>query len=192
MNYFVLSSAGKPIYHYCGGSQNNKSRDFTTQMGVIQAIISGVSGSDSGDSILSFRSHGYGKLTFFLPPNNFPLYFVQYQEEQDPLPMQSQELAAYKLSYLYAQVLSALTRPAIERIFQSHANYNLNRLLEGNEVIVDRLCAGFQSNIPLMWRAIELVPIGKSIRDAISDILVAHLQSLPVGGFLSSQCLLHS
>ncbi|TKY85517.1 hypothetical protein EX895_005679 [Sporisorium graminicola] len=171
--YYILSSAGKPIYiSHASLSRRKRRREqrrrqqiaisadadpstldsaadkdtanesdeederSTTQVGVMQALISIFADEDSDK--LRFIRQGDLLITFLL---RAPLYLVcvsSWDEEPSTL--------RQHLEYLYLQVISLVSASQLSRLFSRMPNFDLRRLLEGTEGIFDYLVDQLNAN----------------------------------------------
>lgn len=161
--YYILSSAGKPIYiSHASLSRRKRRREkrrrqrraesnesdlnsnesdeedesSTTQVGVMQALISIFADEDSDK--LRFIRRGDLLITFLL---RAPLYLVcvsSWNEEPSTL--------RQHLEYLYLQVISLVSASQLTRLFGRMPNFDLRRLLEGTEGIFDYLVNQLNAN----------------------------------------------
>ena len=167
--YYILSSAGKPIYishaslsrrkrrrqqqklrcssssaqsepaHAAEAGANesdDEDESSTTQVGVMQALISIFADEDSDK--LRFIRQGDLLITFLL---RAPLYLVcvsSWNEEPSTL--------RQHLEYLYLQVISLVSASQLSRLFARMPNFDLRRLLEGTEGIFDYLVNQLNAN----------------------------------------------
>lgn len=165
--YYILSSAGKPIYishaslarrrrhrekrrqqstppqqpdDAASGSpcadSDEEDESSTTQVGVMQALISIFADEDSDK--LRFIRQGDLLIVFLL---RAPLYLVcvsSWSEEPSTL--------RQHLEYLYLQVVSLVSASQLTRLFARMPNFDLRRLLEGTEGIFDYLVNQLNAN----------------------------------------------
>ncbi|SAM82260.1 uncharacterized protein UBRO_04753 [Ustilago bromivora] len=174
--YYILSSAGKPIYiSHASLSRRKRRRDqrrqreqersssqsadsdsttanaapkdtgdesdeedesSTTQVGVMQALIS-IFADEESDK-LRFIRQGDLLIAFLL---RAPLYLVcvsNWNEEPSTL--------RQHLEYLYLQVISLVSASQLTRLFSRMPNFDLRRLLEGTEGIFDYLVNQLNAN----------------------------------------------
>ncbi|ORZ10533.1 MON1-like protein A-like protein [Absidia repens] len=154
-HFIILSSAGKPIWSRYGDESRISS--FT---GVIQAIISFF--QDSDDTIKSINA-GDVKFVFLLKE---PLYFVAISKTEE-----SDAQLKDQLVYLHSQIISFLTSSQITRIFEQRTNFDLRRLLGGTDVFLDHLSTSFSSDHSYMLGSLQVLRLGRSIRDAAGRLL---------------------
>lgn len=169
--YYILSSAGKPIYishaslarrrrhrerrqqHATPSPQpedsssgsprtgveadsDEEDESSTTQVGVMQALISIFADEDSDK--LRFIRQGDLLIVFLL---RAPLYLVcvsSWSEEPSTL--------RQHLEYLYLQVVSLVSASQLTRLFARMPNFDLRRLLEGTEGIFDYMVNQLNAN----------------------------------------------
>ncbi|KAL0094130.1 vacuolar fusion protein MON1 [Phycomyces blakesleeanus] len=154
-HFFILSSAGKPIWTRYG----DESR-ISSLMGVIQAIISFF--QDGDDTIKSIHA-GNHTFVFLLKD---PLYFVAVSRTGE-----SDGQLRDQLLYLHNQILSVLTSVQLTRIFEQRVNFDLRRLLGGTEVFLDSLATLFNNDHSFMLSALQCLRLSRSIRDQAGAIL---------------------
>ncbi|KAK9760745.1 Vacuolar fusion protein mon1 [Basidiobolus ranarum] len=154
-HFFILSSAGKPIYSRFGDESK-----LSSYMGVIQAIVSFF--VDTGDSIKSI-SAGEHRFVFLLKG---PLYFLAVAKTGEP-----ESHIRAQLTYLYNQVLSIITSTQLTRIFEQRVNFDLRRLLSGTEVFLDSLCREMTYDPSIMLGAIHALKMKKPLRAKLNNSL---------------------
>ncbi|KAK9767833.1 Vacuolar fusion protein mon1, variant 3 [Basidiobolus ranarum] len=154
-HFFILSSAGKPIYSRFGDESK-----LSSYMGVIQAIVSFF--ADTGDSIKSI-SAGEHKFVFLL---RSPLYLLAVAKTGEP-----ESHIRTQLMYLYNQVLSIVTLTQLTRIFEQRVNFDLRRLLSGTETFLDSLCREITYDPSIMLGAIHALKLRKSLRTKFNNSL---------------------
>ncbi|ORZ02160.1 vacuolar fusion protein MON1, partial [Syncephalastrum racemosum] len=154
-HFFILSSAGKPIWTRYG----DESR-ISSLMGVIQAIISFF--QDSDDTIKSIHA-GEHNFVFLLKE---PLYYVAVARTGE-----SDGQLRDQLLYLHNQILSVLTSVQLTRIFEQRVNFDLRRLLGGTEVFLDSLSTLFNKDHSFMLSALQCLRLSRSARDQAGSIL---------------------
>ncbi|KAK2815386.1 Vacuolar fusion protein mon1, partial [Arthroderma sp. PD_2] len=165
--FFILSSAGKPIYtrHGDGGL-------ISPYIGVIQTIISFY--QESGGPLKSFSA---GKTKIVILAQG-PLYFVAISSL-----LESQAHLRAQLEALYMQILSTLTLPALDHIFTIRPSSDLRRPLQGTESLLSSLADSFtKGSPPTLLSALESLKIRKSHRQVISNtFLKARVEPLLYG-----------
>ncbi|CDH59496.1 vacuolar fusion protein mon1 homolog a-like [Lichtheimia corymbifera JMRC:FSU:9682] len=153
-HFFILSSAGKPIWTRYG----DESR-ISTLMGVIQAIISFF--QDQDDMIKSMNA-GRHKYVFL---HKEPLYYVTVSKTGE-----SDRQLRDQLLYLHNQILSVLTSVQLTRIFEQRVNFDLRRLLGGTEVFLDSLSTLFSRDHGFMLCALQCLRLSRAVRDQLGSI----------------------
>ncbi|KAF9978867.1 Vacuolar fusion protein mon1b [Actinomortierella ambigua] len=154
-HFFILSSAGKPIYARYG----DESR-ISSYMGVIQAIISFF--ADNDDSIRCIHA-GVHKFVFLLKP---PLYLLCVSRSGE-----SESQLRDQLGYLYAQIISVLTHAQMTRIFEQRNNFDLRGLISGTEIFLDSLGKNMNTDPGFILGAIQCLTIPRELRDKIGAVL---------------------
>ncbi|RPA95847.1 DUF254-domain-containing protein [Choiromyces venosus 120613-1] len=158
-HFFILSSAGKPIY-----SRHGDESVLSGYMGVIQAIISFF--QDDNDTLKGFSA---GKHRFAIAASG-PLYLVAISSMGE-----SDSQLRAQLDALYTQVLSTLTLSQLNKIFAQRGNFDLRRLLGGTEVFLDGLSDAMTLGSPqVLLSALECVKMRKAHRENINSILLKH------------------
>ncbi|KAF9172801.1 Vacuolar fusion protein mon1b [Mortierella sp. AD011] len=154
-HFFILSSAGKPIYARYG----DESR-ISSYMGVIQALISFF--ADNDDSIRCINA-GQHKFVFLLKA---PLYLVCVSRSGE-----SESQLREQLGYLYAQIISVLTHSQMTKIFEQRNNFDLRGLIGGTEIFLDSL-GKFMNTYPgFMLGAVQCLTMPRELRDKVGAVL---------------------
>ncbi|KAM5461142.1 Vacuolar fusion protein mon1 [Microsporum ferrugineum] len=166
-HFFILSSAGKPIY-----TRHGDSGLISPYIGVIQTIISFY--QESGGPLKSF-SAGKTKIVIL---SQGPLYLVAISSLRE-----SQAHLEAQLEALYMQILSTLTLPALDHIFAIRPSSDLRRPLQGTESLLSSLADSFTKGSPsTLLGALESLKIRKSHRQIISNtFLKARVEPLLYG-----------
>ncbi|KAF9409978.1 Vacuolar fusion protein mon1b [Podila epigama] len=154
-HFFILSSAGKPIYARYG----DESR-ISSYMGVIQALISFF--ADNNDSIRCINA-GQHKFVFLLRP---PLYLVCVSRSGE-----SESQLRDQLGYLYSQIISVLTHSQMTRIFEQRNNFDLRGLIGGTEIFLDSLGKLMNTYPGFMLGAIQCLTMPRELRDKVGAVL---------------------
>jgi len=157
---FVLSESGKPIYCRHGSEDQ-----LVSLYGVMQALISVVSVSVGGDTIRSIRS-GDTSIVFVVKS---PLYLVGTTRSNHSC-MQ----LTVQLTYIYNQILSVLTSAQLNKIFEQRRNYDLRRMLTGNERLLDHLASFMDRDPCFMLSAVRCLPLQPQVRDLISESIIRY------------------
>ena len=82
----------------------------------------------------------------------------------------SQKLRTH-LEYLYLQILSVVTQSQLHAIFSKRSNFDLRRLLEGTEGIMQSLLEGLQDDTESMMGALRVLPLELGLRDECAQLL---------------------
>ncbi|KAF3138989.1 Vacuolar fusion protein mon1, variant 2 [Orbilia oligospora] len=156
-HFFILSSAGKPVY-----SRYGDEAVVSQFMGVIQTIISFF--QEGSDPLKSFSA---GKHRFtILQEGHLYLVGVSSLGETD-IQLRTQ------LDMLYTQVLSTLTLTTVAKVFGERENFDLRRLLGGTEVFLDGLSDAMVRGEPnILLGSLECVKMRKHIREKINSVLM--------------------
>ncbi|KAF9291762.1 Vacuolar fusion protein mon1b [Mortierella antarctica] len=154
-HFFILSSAGKPIYARYG----DESR-ISSYMGVIQALISFF--ADNDDSLRCINA-GQHKFVFLLKP---PLYLVCVSRSGE-----SESQLRDQLGYLYSQIISVLTHSQMTRIFEQRNNFDLRGLIGGTEIFLDSLGKLMNTYPGFMLGAIQCLTMPRELRDKVGAVL---------------------
>jgi len=156
-HYLILSSAGKPIYSRHGDDQL-----ISNYIGVIQTIISFYQGAD--DVLKSFKS----ETVHFVVLSKGHLHLVAISRLGE-----SETQLRAQLEALYMQILSTLTLPKMEHLFQNRPSTDLRRPLEGTEVLLSALADGFTRGSPsTLLSSLECLRMRKTDRQLISNTLL--------------------
>ncbi|KAG0199389.1 Vacuolar fusion protein mon1b [Mortierella sp. GBA30] len=154
-HFFILSSAGKPIYARYG----DESR-ISSYMGVIQALISFF--ADNDDSLRCINA-GQHKFVFLIKT---PLYLVSVSRSGE-----SETQLRDQLGYLYSQIISVLTHSQMTKIFEQRNNFDLRGLLGGTEIFLDSLGKLMNTYPGFMLSAIQCLTIPRDLRDRVGAVL---------------------
>lgn len=155
--YFILSKAGKPVWTRHGNDQQ-----VTSYIGVILTLISFYEGVS--DALKGFTA---GSTRFvILTKGSLHLVAISRIQESD------QQLRA-QLEALYMQVLSTLTLPVMEKMFQTRASTDLRRALQGTEKLLSALADGFtKGSSSTLLSSLECLKMRKAHRHAIDNTLL--------------------
>ncbi|KAJ3190568.1 hypothetical protein HK101_008590, partial [Irineochytrium annulatum] len=167
--FFILSSAGKPIY-----SRYGDEAELTAYMGIIQAIISFFINED--DSLMSLTAGDY-KYVFL---TRGPLYLVAVAASGESTQAVREIFMRLKLKYaqltrqletLYDQILFILTSSQLTRIFDQRVNYDLRNLISGTEMFFDELGRNFHKSPSNILGAPHCLRMPFKLRQQINSIL---------------------
>ncbi|KAI5207221.1 hypothetical protein AUEXF2481DRAFT_43452 [Aureobasidium subglaciale EXF-2481] len=156
-HFFILSSAGKPIW-----SRHGDDQVIANHIGILQTLISFY--QDVNDNLRGFTA---GNARFvILSKGHLNLAAISRLGESD-LQLKTQ------LESLYMQILSTLTLPSMERMFSNRPSTDLRRPLQGTEVLLGALADGFtRGSLPTLLSALECLKIRKSHRQVINNTLL--------------------
>ncbi|KAJ1651782.1 Vacuolar fusion protein mon1 [Dispira simplex] len=154
-HFFVLSNAGKPIYSRYG----DESR-MSSLLGVLQAILSLV--TDDNDTLESIVT-GHHRFVFLLKG---PLYLVAVAQTDEP-----ERQLQCQLGYVYDQILSIVSLGQIRRIFESHSNFDLRKLITGTEGMLDHLIDHLGKNFSFALGSVESVRLPVPLRQRLGITL---------------------
>ncbi|EPS45671.1 hypothetical protein H072_329 [Dactylellina haptotyla CBS 200.50] len=156
-HFFILSSAGKPVY-----SRYGDETVVSQFMGVIQTIISFF--QEGNDPLKSFTA-GKHKFTILQEGHLYLVGVSSLGETDSQLRTQ--------LDMLYTQVLSTLTFTTVSKVFSERENFDLRRLLGGTEVFLDGLSDAMVRGEPnILLGSLECVKMRKHVREKINNILL--------------------
>jgi hypothetical protein len=156
-HFFILSSAGKPIW-----SRHGDDQVIANHIGILQTLISFY--QDVDDNLRGFTA---GNARFvILSKGHLNLAAISRLGESD-LQLKTQ------LESLYMQILSTLTLPSMQRMFSNRPSTDLRRPLQGTEVLLGALADGFtRGSLPTLLSALECLKIRKSHRQIINNTLL--------------------
>jgi len=154
-HFFILSSAGKPIYSRYGDESK-----LSPLMGVIQAIISFYDVDYDEICCINTSTH---KIVFLLKT---PLYLVCVSQTNE-----TEEQLRLQLLYLYNQILFSLTSIQLTKIFHDRVNFDLRNLLAGTEIYMDELSRKFSIDASFLLKSIRSFRIKNELRNSIGEIL---------------------
>lgn len=156
-HFFILSSAGKPIY-----TRHGDENLISSYIGVIQTIISFY--HDVDDSLRSFTADGVR----FVVMTEGPLYLVAISRLGE-----SDTQLRTQLEALYMQILSTLTLPTLTHLFSTRPSTDLRRLLHGTEPLLSALADTFtRGSPPTLLSALECLKIRKAQRHVVNNTLL--------------------
>ncbi|KAH0542942.1 hypothetical protein FGG08_002711 [Glutinoglossum americanum] len=156
-HFFILSSAGKPIY-----TRHGDENLISGYIGVIQTIISFY--HDVDDSLKGFIAGG----ARFVVMAEDPLYLVAISRLDE-----SDTQLRTQLEALYMQILSTLTLPTLTRLFSTRPSTDLRKLLHGTEPLLSALADTFtRGSPPTLLSALECLKIRKAQRHLVNNTLL--------------------
>ena len=155
-HFFILSSAGKPIFSRFG----DESR-LAPLAGVLQALVSFV--SDSGDSIRYARAGSH----FAVFVAHGPIYLVAVSSGGDTVPYLTRQL-----SCMHSQILSILTSK-VEDVFARNASYDLRSLLGGTDRVLRSLIHSSSREPSMLLQAVPCLRMASAPRAELGKLLSA-------------------
>uniref|UniRef100_A0A061RDL2 Vacuolar fusion protein mon1 a-like n=1 Tax=Tetraselmis sp. GSL018 TaxID=582737 RepID=A0A061RDL2_9CHLO len=153
-HFFVLSSAGKPIFSRYGGESS-----LAGFMGVVCGMLSFM--ESSGDRVQSMRAGCH--LFVFLCQG--PIYLVAVSRTGEPV-----RCLLLQLELLYHSIISILTN-AVERIFRRSPSYDMRQLMGGTGTTMRTLIGTFARDPSPMMVSISAVPLASALRRTAQDAL---------------------
>lgn len=169
--FFILSTAGKPIY-----SMNGTDDVIMGYMGIITTIISTF--EENLHEELQSITIGDSKLVFLVKS---PITLVAISKiSYESMGIESDEVLKRQLLTLYNYLLSILSKPLIEKNFHHRMNYDLRKILTPLDYKnLDSLCMkltyGLNDSKPVDFRNDT-----RSFDFFISDLLNSSLQSIKI------------
>ncbi|XP_061398217.1 vacuolar fusion protein MON1 homolog A [Musca vetustissima] len=159
---FILSEAGKPIYSLHGNEDK-----LAILFGIIQALVSFV--ENSQDDITSIKAKGV-QFVFMVKSN---LIFVAASRTH-----LSVAQLQVQLNDAHNQIISTLTYSQLTKIFNQRKNFDLRRLLEGSERLINNLLLNDSSGkkisnnvFAFLTNSIRILPLQSSVRTSISQAI---------------------
>ncbi|TID19234.1 hypothetical protein CANINC_003804 [Pichia inconspicua] len=140
-HFFIVSSAGKPIYSMHGSYDL-----LVVYAGIIQTIISFFEISSQPQNIKIVES--YDKVTgvpiklVFLNRNPIILMSVVKNDYSTPFELEQ------KLDFIYSFLISALSKPYIDKVFNKYANFDLLNLLGNTDIAtINSICEDLSNDL---------------------------------------------
>ncbi|KAI8869171.1 DUF254-domain-containing protein [Ramicandelaber brevisporus] len=167
--YFILTSAGKPVY-----SRHGDDASLATLCGLIQAIISSfasnahlnVQDAATDQTRDDLRSVSIGKHRRAIFLRRGPLYMAAVAGNR-----MSAGAIAVHLGYLYEQIASSVTPRNLELVLSQRTNYDLRQLLSGTEGILDFLANRFRSDVSFVLGTAPSLRLEPSLRARITNAM---------------------
>ncbi|PLW06604.1 hypothetical protein PCANC_27758 [Puccinia coronata f. sp. avenae] len=159
--YHILTNAGKPVWSTEHEDENRPDGDLTSQMGLIQAVIS-IFEVDNNDQ-LRYIDAGQTKIAVMSRP---PLYFLAVSNWGEP-----ESTLRMHLEYLNLLIQSILSTTQLQKMFQYRPNYDLRGGLAGTESIFKWLVDRLQWDLSIMMASLSVYRCPAEIRDRISKLI---------------------
>jgi hypothetical protein len=165
-HFFILSSAGKPIYAFNGNEDI-----ILGYMGVITTIVSSFE-ENIGEEIQSVTM-GETKIVFL---NKSPIILVAISKiSYEAMGTSPDSILIRQLTTLYNYLLSILSKPLIDKNFQNRMNYDLRKILTPLDYKnLDQLCMKLTYGLPVLRGDTKCFDF------FISDVLDSSLQSIKI------------
>lgn len=162
--FFILSSAGKPIYSM-SSDLNHNDDDFVNYNGIIQTIVS--SFIVSGSELKSFVT----KTSRFTILNQSPIILLAISKIGE-----SEVDLLNQLDLLHSYLLSALSKPHIMRSFQKKESFDLRKHLGRADLSgLDSLTKAIINFDPgILIGALQSIKLKKTIRDKSRQIMLSN------------------
>lgn len=178
-HFFILSSAGKPIY-----SLNGSDDVILGYMGLITTIVSTFAENMKEE----FKSINYGGNIHITVLNRDPLILLSITKINHELSNDG-DMLVKQLTTLYDYLLSILSKPAIVKNFHNRMNYDLRRMLTPMDLHnFDSLCMKLTYGISLedqhsskigyfiselLGKCLQSVKITNTTRQKLNSILLS-------------------
>ncbi|GFR45538.1 hypothetical protein Agub_g6931, partial [Astrephomene gubernaculifera] len=153
-HFFILSSAGKPIYSYNGDEKSlvGLTALISALVSVVQSQGDAVQHIRSGSTLIVFKLHG-------------PLYFVAASSLGEPATALRKQL-----DLLYGQLVLIVTS-GIERIIQRNPSYDVRSLLDGVGGVLSSLVTLLAADASYLLGAYKPLPVPAADRIVVSELL---------------------
>ncbi|KAH3668560.1 hypothetical protein OGAPHI_002314 [Ogataea philodendri] len=167
-HFFILSAAGKPIY-----SMHGSDEILTVHAGIIQTIVSFFEFNPDGktEQLRSFMA-GEKQQTRFFFLNKSPIILMATSSLGESDIQLNQQL-----DFLYNFLLTILSKPHIDRVFQKRDNFDLRKLLGKADIAcLDSICNDMSSfnNPGLVIGGLECLKMRRSVRRRIESVMLAN------------------
>lgn len=141
-HFFILSTAGKPIYSMHGSYDL-----LVVYSGVIQTIVSFFKYSSNGEETLKMID---SMDVFTKKPIKFvfldksPLILMTISKVQGATQVELEQ----QLDFIYSFIISALSKSYIDKVFNKYANFDLRNLLGQTDLLtLDSICQDLANNL---------------------------------------------
>lgn len=174
-NFFILTSAGKPIY-----SMHGRDQQVTSLAGIINTIMSYFQLRNSED--IRTISSGNAKFSFL---NRSPIMLVAYSRKGET----SNELIN-QLDFLHSYLISSLSQRQLSRFFNKRENFDLRNFLEATDFEnLDEICSLICERLypDVLLGALQCLTLKKTYRTQIHNAMLQCLlkeSDLPRGTIL--------
>lgn len=167
-HFFILSSAGKPIYSMHGSNEL-----FLVYSGIIQTIVSFFKYSNSGEeSIKMIESNDSrtGKPIKFVFLDKSPIILMTIIKNDESTQIELEQ----QLDFIYSFLISTLSKPYIEKIFTKYANFDLRNLLGKTDIqTLDSICEDLSNNLNIsqILSGLQCLRMHSSVRSRLYNKL---------------------
>ncbi|AOA63565.1 Vacuolar fusion protein [Komagataella phaffii CBS 7435] len=178
-HFFILSSAGKPIY-----SMHGSEDIIVGYMGLIQTIVSyfhleetAEAGIGTGD----LRSFKNGDVCFTFE-NRYPIILMGVSNMQETDVESTQQL-----DFLYNYLVTTLSKPHINKVFRQRESFDFRKLLGHADVAcLNNICADLanNSNLGLIIGGLPCLKVKRHIRVKLEQILLRYTSPSVLYGLL--------
>ena len=155
INYIIISSSGKPIYAF----DNN---NIIVYSAIIQSIVSYFTYSTSPNQLINSIKNNNSFINF-AHYNPFILISIS------PINHHSNPSS---LSILYNYLISLLSKPYIDKIFDKYPNFDFTKLLSNSDILtLNSIChdLSLNNNAIFNYNSLQTLPINYKIRSKINS-----------------------
>lgn len=148
--------------------QDDEDQTEATRVGLLQAVISNFAETDkeklhaTAKEVLQLPTTG--KVSFLLRP---PLYLVAVAQWDD-----AESTLRNHLDHLYQAIISLVSATKLNRLFDRAANFDLRRLLQGTDNILDSLLNHLQDETIAMRGALQPLRLDAGLRHDVGTALM--------------------
>lgn len=157
--------------HYANAEQqiqDEEDQTVATRVGLMQAVISNYaeSGKDKLQSMARdlLQLPPAGRVCFLLKPPLYLAAIAQWDEAETTL--------SSHLEYLYLAIVSLLSASKLHRLFDRAANFDLKRLLQGTDAIIDALLTSLQRDTTAMRGTLQPLCFDAAMRHDAGATLI--------------------
>jgi hypothetical protein len=169
-HFFILSSAGKPIYSMHGSYEL-----FVVYSGIIQTIVSFFRYSNIDEESVKIIESNDDKTNnpikfVFLDKSPIILMTVIKNDQSTQIELEQQ------LDFIYSFIISALSKPYIDKIFNKYANFDLRNLLGKTDIqTLDSICEDLSNNLNIsqVLSGLQCLRMHSSIRSRLNNKLIS-------------------